>query len=735
MKNYKIFYEFSEFIKSTDFAKAVIVAIAVVTPIFVGFELGKFELGLAIGVGALLSSPSDINGSPKHKRVGILFSALIAVLSSILGGYLPANIWIQLPVLGVSMFMMAYLAIYGFRGSLVGFSGLFALVLSFANLSTTLQPYERAILIGIGGLWYLFLTTIVDYIFPKKQTEEFLIESLSLTSRYIRTRANLMNNSLDRKNGYKSLLQLQSDLNESHEKLREILINSSQSSGDSPFQSKRLIILIQLIDIFELAMAYPVNYVKMDELFKNNPAQKKSFYNLIIGTSQRLDYIAYSLKRGVKNPKKSSLKENLYQVKQLIEEYRKDAESPWDDGYIMLQNLYDYQEKQVEKIEFIEHILSTKDYNQLAFSKKKVSRRFLTQQDYNPRILIENLSLQSPIFRHALRLAVVVMIGFAAGSIFALQNPYWILLTIIVIMRPNYGLTKSRSTQRIIGTIIGAVIATAVVLLIHNVMLFRILAIISLIFAFATIQKNYRTAAIFITLSVVFVYALLKPNVINVIEFRVVDTVLGAILAAMGNAWLWPTWEFLGLRKILAQAVTANKLYLEQTAYYYEKKAELPTSHKLSRKQAFISTGELNAAMQRMSEEPSSQQKNSENIYELVILNHTFLSALASLSTYIQNHITTEASEHFKIYTASITQNLEFAEDLLKNKNKAESAQVNSQSEAEEYMQNKYNELSRTSVDTANATLQEAQLITEQLKWLKSLSDEIITRIHQIDFA
>ena len=726
----KIYNDFLHFIKSTDFAKAVTIAVAIVTPIFIGYETGYFEAGLAIGVGSLLSSPSDISGSAKHKRIGILISAFIAVISSIIGGYLPSNVFIQIPILGITMFLMAYFAIYGFRASLVGFSGLFALVLSFAKLSTVLQPYERAILIGVGGLWYLLLTSIVDFLAPKKQTEEFLTQSLNLTADYLKIRALLFKNPTFRKKGFSALLELQSSINENHEKLREILINSRKSAGDSLYESKRLLVLIQLIDILELAMANPVNYEKMDELLEKYAPQKEAIHNLVMSMSARLKNIAYAIERGKSLKSDGDLKHTLEQINSSMGGINNHLNA-WDEGYITLKNLYDYQEQQIEKINTIEHILSTKEVTDLNYARNKVSRRFLTQQDYNPDLLLENLSWQSPIFKHALRLAVVIMIGFAVGSIFKLQNPYWILLTIIVIMRPNYGLTKSRSIQRIIGTVIGAVIAVGIVLLVHNLMLFRILAILSLICAFATLQKNYRTAAIFITLSVVFVYALLKPEVFEVIEFRVLDTGIGAALAALGNIFLWPSWEALGIRNVFTTSLEKNRLFLEEIATHYQKKGTMPTSYKLSRKQAFLATGELNAAMQRMSQEPSSQQKNFDTVYELVILNQTFLSALASLSTYIQNHATTEASSHFNSYTKSIVQNLKQAESMLQH-SKIDIDLVDHK-EAEDYMQKRFEELSDSVSEYKYVEVQEAQLIKEQLRWLRSISGEIIDRIKDID--
>jgi uncharacterized membrane protein YccC len=71
------------------------------------------------------------------------------------------------------------------------------------------------------------------------------------------------------------------------------------------------------------------------------------------------------------------------------------------------------------------------------------------------------------MFRHSFRLTIAILFAWA-GNIFEIQNTYWILLTIIVIMRPSYGLTKERSKDRIIGTFIGAAVAFGIVLVTHN---------------------------------------------------------------------------------------------------------------------------------------------------------------------------------------------------------------------------------------------------------------------------
>lgn len=710
--------------------------VAITLPILVGIQLGKFEIGLALALGALLSSPSDVSGSQRHKNYGIFLSAVWAVVGSLAGGYLVADSMYGLPVLGLITFCLSYVSVFGFRASFISFSGLFALVLSFANISEVLEIYERALLIGAGGLWYLGLANLKHRFNPKAHTDENLADSFDLTAQYLEIRARLISEKENRSEELLRLLELQTDLNEKHEILRDILISSRTTSGNSNYERKRLLILIQLIDILELAMSHPVHYETLDEIFKKYPEQVQKFQQLIFKMAESLRAFGTSISKTHPIIK--------YNLNLRLKDLRQSLKKPLgmeNDEYLVFQNFYDYQEQQVQKISEIERLLQNPDLRKVKFMRKDEAVRFITPQEYDPKLLIENLSFKSAIFKHSLRIALVVMIGYAVGAFFSLQNSYWILLTIIVIMRPNYGLTKARSRERTIGTLIGAVIATGIVLLTQNLIVYAILGIISLVLAFAMLQKNYRTSAVFITLSIVFVYALLEPNVINVIRFRVVDTLIGAGLAALGNTILWPSWEIYGIKTVIAESIATNKEYLKEVVKYYQKKGKLPTSYKLARKQAFLRMGDLSAAFQRMTQEPKRKQINLDKFYELTALNHNFLSSLASMGTYIQNNTTTEASNHFLSYAAGIEQNLERSLALLNFREELPSTVSKEQEKAEEYFRQRYsslriadNNLSESS-STVVEEIQEAQLVYEQLKLLQDLSVKLEKSILKTQFV
>ncbi|MDX1542295.1 MAG: FUSC family protein, partial [Christiangramia sp.] len=128
LKQYK--NDFRKFLRSTDFSKAIVLTIAIVLPIAIFSSSGNLEIGISLAMGCLLSSPSDVPGSFKHKVLGILFATLLGSLSFLIAGYASSSLWTVIPMLLIMMFGVSYLSVYGFRASLVTFSGLLAVVLS-----------------------------------------------------------------------------------------------------------------------------------------------------------------------------------------------------------------------------------------------------------------------------------------------------------------------------------------------------------------------------------------------------------------------------------------------------------------------------------------------------------------------------------------------------------------------------------------------------------------------------
>lgn len=704
---------------------------AITIPIIVGIVTDHLDIGLAICFGAFWCSPSDVSGNLKHKQIGIIFSTLLVVLISFIGGYLEVSNYFLFPVLGFLTFCIALISIYGFRASMISFSGLLALVLSFAYNPETLEVYESALWIGAGGLWYLILSTLWFYLNPKAYTEETLNNIFLLTADFLDIRKKLFGEHPDRETLQTQLIDLKIELTELHDTFREILISYRKSSGKSNYQGKRLLIFIELVELLETAIANPVNYNKMDALFETHPEFKTNFQKLISEFSLQLQTIAEHINNSKKFPSNKILS-NVFKNLEHDIQHLKDETKPKDyEHYLMLQNFLDYQKKQFEKLKKIKWLLGNPDLTSDELLPTDDLKRFVNTQDYNPKLILRNFSFRSTIFKHSLRLAITVMLGYGVGLYFDLQNPYWIILTIIIIMRPSYGLTKTRSKDRVIGTLIGAVIASGLVIFISNTYAYGALGVLSLVIAFSMLQKNYKAAATFVTLSVIFIYAILEPNIVKVIQFRVIDTIIGAILSYVAMRLLFPAWSFMEIGDNIKDGLKANTAFFKSISHYFQEKGKVPTSLKVNRKEAFLQMSNLSSAFQRMAQEPKSKQNHIDDIYELVEINHSFLTSLASLSSYIQNHKTTEASEEFKLISNKIQNNLDAVCSQLKTID-FESKKINPnpldlKNESERIKFSIENLTNKSIINTENVrTHKEAHLIWEQMYWLFSLSEKML---------
>lgn len=427
----------------------------------------------------------------------------------------------------------------------------------------------------------------------------------------------------------------------------------------------------------------------------------------------------------------------LSEANDAIQDYIKQIGLPKArEGALMLKNLHDYQTLQLQKIRAVRRALAnTKDASQLSL-KSSEAHQFITDQEYGFNIILENISLQSPIFRHALRLTAAVILAYIIGMAIGIKNTYWILLTLIVIMRPYYGLTKERSINRVVGTLIGAIVATGIIFLTQNPIIYGVLAAVSLIIAFSLIQQSYRSAAAFITINIVFVYSLLTPNAFEIIQYRVLDTALGAVLAIIANYLFWPRWEFMNLDKFLLDSIRTNADYLIAIRNVYRTKEATTLNYKIPRKEAFLAVSNLNAAFQRMTQDPKSKQKSLELVYEIVALNNIILSSLASLGTFIQNHKTTEASVHFKKVVDYIDHTLNNTARIMEPFEPQQTISPENIEHAQRKLRTSYDNLVKereSDIEKGNITikeemlinLQEAHLIYNQLIWLKDLVEKL----------
>src|SRR6266481_2375981 len=95
------------------------------------------------------------------------------------------------------------------------------------------------------------------------------------------------------------------------------------------------------------------------------------------------------------------------------------------------------------------------------FEKREALQPLWTRFTSRIATLGANLDLQSPAFRHAIRLTICVALGDALGRALYPNRAYWIPMTIVLVLKPEFAVTFSRGVLRIFGTLAGLLLATA----------------------------------------------------------------------------------------------------------------------------------------------------------------------------------------------------------------------------------------------------------------------------------
>ncbi|MGU3525578.1 YccS/YhfK family putative transporter [Enterobacteriaceae bacterium C23F] len=169
------------------------------------------------------------------------------------------------------------------------------------------------------------------------------------------------------------------------------------------------------------------------------------------------------------------------------------------------------------------------------------------------------LSLKSPALRNAARISVMLSIASLMGSALHLPKPYWILMTVLLVTQNGYGATRVRIFHRAAGTLAGLVIA-GVTLHFHAPEGYALAAMLVItLVSYLIIRKSYGWATVGFTVTAVYTIQLLTLNGEQFIVARLIDTLIGCLIAFGGMVWLWPQWQSGLLRKNAQQALEADQ--------------------------------------------------------------------------------------------------------------------------------------------------------------------------------
>lgn len=714
--------EISHFFYSQYFAEGLMITLGCIIPLLVCVYLGYLNEGTLISFGALLIGLSDTPGAPSHRRLGMLSTIGIGIVTYLIIVFVNFSIPLTTIAIAVLSFLFAMFAVFNARAATVGAMCTLLMLFNVQHEITSGNIWLHLLLIVTGGSWYMLISMSMVKIRPYRIAQQELSESIRYVADYIRLKANFYDPNIDIDTNYLKLIEKQIEVNKHQESVRDTLFQSKRSIKDTTKIGRYLtLIFSDVVDLFEQSLTTQYDYNAIKSTY-GQYGVLMPFKHTILKVTNELDNIAYAINAN-RLPKPTYTFDNdMNRLLESVETLDKKGINtiPLKKVIINIRGI----------IKYLENIYSYNSSNvgpNIPNEEIDSASQFVTRDQIDWTKFKSNLSLDSSAFRHALRLAIVL-----SGTYLTLNlvnfNPngiYWTLLTIMVILRPGFGLTQERSVQRLAGTLIGGIIGAVVVFTIDDMTVRFILLIFFFLTGYSLFRINYIVAVMFITPYVLIMLSFQGVDNLEVVTERVIDTFLGGLIAFASNYVIFPNWESIQFRHNMRSLLIANYKYLAQAIHILAGEQPTVTAYKLSRKEVYIASANMGSTFQRMLTEPKWRQKYTKEVNRFVILDHIFSSHSANLLTQVQHaDISSYSRDHVRLLKKALSE-----------LNKAV-ALLSPPDEEEEFDPDEdFPNLKLVTDEDENG-----KLITEQLQFLSKISgdlhkvsQELVARIAEVE--
>lgn len=627
--------------------------LGILLPSLVLIQFNHFDLGITLSLGALCICTIDSPGPVSYKRNGMVIGNIFLFVVAVITGFARLNVFTLALEITLFSFLFSMFTVYGNRAASVGTSALLVMIFMMDKEAKPAQILIVSATILAGGIWYLLFSLLFFGIRPYRAAQQTLGENIRDIADFLRIKAAFYLPDTDIDENYRKLVSQQIKVSQHQDAVREMLFKSRVMVKESTNTGRVMVLsFVDLVDMFEQIMATNYDYNYIQEKFKTTGILSE-IADVLQRMADEVDNIAFMVLSNTRSRHKIDFITELEQLKSRIDQIGLNEHAASNIALKkILINLRDLNSR-IKSIHNYYNSRSSETLLEDNISNDEYSK-FVTRQDYAPHIFSDNLSFGSSAFKHALRVSLVCLIGFIIARNFAIgHHSYWVLLTIIVILKPGFSLSKQRNYQRLTGTIAGGIIGIAMLLFIPERDVQFILLVILMIGTYSFLRLNYVVSVIFMTPYVLILFKFLGVGF--VLKERIVDTIIGSSIAFIASYLIFPSWEFEQIRQNLANVIYANVNYLVIIAESILGKKIGTIEYKLARKDVFVKSANLTAAFERMTSEPKSKQRKIKEVHKFVVLNHILSSYIATIGSSVSvKSLHKTPAENIKLLKRSI---------------------------------------------------------------------------------
>lgn len=592
--------------------------------------LGDVKLTIPLTLGVVAGALADLDDRLAGRLRNLVITLICFFIASASVELLFPWPWLFALGLMLSTSVFILLGGLGQRYATIAFGALLIAIYTMLGVSLYDQWYQQPVLLLLGAVWYNLLTLAGHLIFPIRPLQDNLARSYGQLAHYLELKSRLFDPDIE-DDGQAPLYdlalangQLVTTLNQTKASLLTRL------RGDRGQRGTRRTLHYYFVaqDIHERASSSHIQYADLREKFRYSDVMFR-FQRLLSMQSQACQQLSRSILLRIPyqhDPRFERAFTHLDAALDRVQASGTSAEQMKALGFLL------------NNLRAIDAQLATIESEQvLAMPRNDVENQLADDSlhgfsDMWLR-LSRNFSPESALFRHAVRMSVVLCIGYAFIQITGLNHGYWILLTSLFVCQPNYNATRHRLALRIIGTLVGVAIGLPILYFVPSLEGQLILIVITGVLFFAFRNVQYAHATMFITLLVLLCFNLLGEG-FEVALPRVIDTLIGCAIAWAAVSFIWPDWRFRNLPRVLDQAMNANCRYLDAILEQYHQGRDNRLAYRIARRDAYNRDAELASVVSNMSTEPRATAETREAAFRLLCLNHTFTSYISALGAH-----------------------------------------------------------------------------------------------------
>ena len=551
-----------------------------ITPLALGLVTGHLEYGVFAALGSLPAGFVSFQGVSRTRVTAVVLAAAGMAIATFIGGAAAySSRWFLLPAVIVFSYLAGLLVTLGQRFMVVGLQMALQLIIASGIPLAPGDAAVRASLVLIGGLWQGALVVASWAVLRGNRERSALASVYRALSGYA---AGLCNRPGDGSQREPPSPTFGSDV------LRD---PNPLLSAQARY---RMMLLFEQAERIRISMAALASYGPQCDLLE--PAVRV------------LDQLAGALEA------RRGHRERAAELEQQLQAMTVPRDAPWHWAGAHL----------LAEIRAAVRLLGRLDEHEIEPAADSLApgarRRGAWRSDLAAALftLRASIGTSTEAGRHALRLAAVAGVAEIIALASGLLHGYWIVLTALIVLRPDYSSTIYRGVQRAAGTVIGAGLGVATALLLHVGTVAVVAAVgVTMTIAYAVFAVNFLLFAVFLTDFVVALLALLGQTADQTAVARIVGTAIGGAVALIGYL-AWPTWAGGSAQQKLAQLFGRQGRYVSLVLRAYVRPGQTDLSAiRAAQMAARRARADAEAYAARLADEPPRPPMTAKLAYAL----------------------------------------------------------------------------------------------------------------------